>query len=41
MMNYTESYIRARINKLSTKSEENAKLIKKWERILRKVEANG
>lgn len=35
-MIYTELYIRNRLSKLATNPTENAKLIKKWERILRK-----
>lgn len=35
---YTKSYIEVRIAKLQNKPVENAKLIKKWQRLLRKAE---
>lgn len=38
-MKYSKSYIEMRIRKLETNPVENAKLIKKWQRILRKAEA--
>ena len=38
-MKYSKSYIEQRIAKLKTNPVENANLIKKWERILRKAEA--
>ena len=38
-MKYSKSYIENRIAKLKNSPVENAKLIKKWERMLRKVEA--
>ena len=38
-MGYTEGYVEARIKKLKTNAVENANLIRKWERILRKEEA--
>jgi hypothetical protein len=37
-MKYSKSYIEQRIAKLKTNPVENARLIKKWERILRKAE---
>ncbi len=40
-MRYTINYIEARIRRLETNPVENAKLIKKWKRILRKAEANA
>ena len=40
-MKYSKSYIESRIAKLSTNPVENAKLINKWKRILRKAESNG
>ena len=36
-MRYTKEYIKIRIYKLKTNTVENAKLIKKWERHLRRV----
>lgn len=36
-MRYTESYIRMRIAKLESNPVENARLIAKWKRALRKV----
>ena len=36
-MKYTKSYIEMRIEKLKNNPVENAKLIKKWERMLRRV----
>jgi hypothetical protein len=38
-MKLDKSYIELRLAKLRNKSVENAKLIKKWERYLRRVEA--
>ena len=38
-MGYTKGYVEARIKKLKTNAVENANLIRKWERILRKDEA--
>lgn len=38
-MKYSKSYIEQRIAKLKTNPVENAKIIKKWERMLRKAEA--
>ena len=38
-MKYTKSYIESRIAKLSANPVENAKLINKWKRMLRRVEA--
>lgn len=38
-MKYTKSYIEQRIAKLKTNPVENANLIKKWERLLRRAEA--
>ena len=35
----SKEYIEGRLRKLRMKPEENAKLIKKWERKLRKVES--
>ena len=37
-MKYTKSYIEMRIRKLEGNPVENAKLIKKWQRMLRRVE---
>lgn len=37
IMKYTKSYIEMRIEKLKGNPVENAKLIKKWERMLRRV----
>ena len=37
-MKYTKSYIEIRIAKLKSNPVENANLIKKWERMLRRVE---
>ena len=37
-MKYTKSYIENRIAKLKTNPVENVRLIKKWERMLRKTE---
>ena len=37
-MRYTKSYIENRIAKLNTNPDENANLIRKWERYLRRVE---
>lgn len=37
-MKYTKSYIESRIAKLKANPVENANLIKKWERMLRKTE---
>lgn len=37
-MKYTKSYIEQRISKLKTNPVENANLIKKWERLLRRAE---
>ena len=37
-MKYSKSYIEQRIAKLKTNPVENAKLIKKWERLLRRAE---
>ena len=37
MMKYTKSYIEMRIEKLKGNPVENAKLIKKWERMLRRT----
>ena len=39
-MKYSKSYIEMRIRKLETNPVENAKLINKWKRILRKAESN-
>ena len=39
MINRNELYIKNRIAKLRRKPVENAKIIKKWERIMRKLEA--
>ena len=36
-MKYTKSYIEMRIEKLKGNPVENAKLIKKWERMLRRT----
>lgn len=36
-MSYTELYIRNRLAKLAAKPVENMRLIKKWERKLRKI----
>ena len=38
-MKYSKSYIEQRIRKLETNPVENAKLIKKWQRMFRKAEA--
>ena len=38
-MRYTKSYIESRIAKLSTNPVENARLINKWKRMLRRAEA--
>ena len=38
-MKYSKSYIENRIAKLKGNPVENANLIKKWERLLRRVEA--
>lgn len=40
-MKYSKSYIEMRIRKLEANPVENAKLINKWKRMLRKVESNG
>lgn len=40
MARYTKSYIEMRIAKLQSKPVENANLIRKWQRMLRKVNAN-
>lgn len=37
-MKYTKSYIEMRIDKLKSNPVENAKLICKWERMLRRVQ---
>ncbi len=37
-MKYSKSYIESRIAKLKNNPVENARLIKKWERMLRKAE---
>lgn len=37
-MKYTKSYIEMRIDKLKSNPVENAKLIRKWERMLRRVQ---
>ena len=37
-MKYSKSYIEQRIAKLKTNPVENANLIRKWERMLRRVE---
>lgn len=37
-MKYSKSYIEQRIAKLKTNPVENANLIKKWERLLRRAE---
>ena len=37
-MKYSKSYIEQRIAKLKTNPVENANLIKKWERLLRRTE---
>ena len=37
-MKYSKSYIETRISKLEAKPIENAKLIKKWKRLLRRAE---
>jgi hypothetical protein len=37
-MKYSKSYIENRINKLKQNPVENANLIKKWERMLRKAD---
>ena len=39
MINRNELYIKNRIAKLRRKPVENEKIIKKWERIMRKLEA--
>jgi hypothetical protein len=39
IMGYTKGYVEGRIKKLKTNAVENANLIRKWERILRKEEA--
>ena len=36
-MKYTKSYIEQRIAKLETNSVENANLIRKWKRLLRRA----
>ena len=38
-MKYSKSYIEMRIAKLKTNPVENANIIKKWERMLRRVSA--
>lgn len=38
-MKYTKTYVENRIARLKGKPVENAKLIKKWERLLRRIEA--
>lgn len=40
MARYTKSYIEMRIVKLQSKPVENASLIRKWQRMLRKADAN-
>lgn len=37
-MKYTKSYIEMRIDKLKNNPVENAKLIRKWERMLRRAQ---
>lgn len=37
-MTYSKDYIKNRIRRLKTNALENAKIIKKWERKLRKLE---
>ena len=37
-MGYTKTYVEARIKKLSANQVENARIINKWKRILRKLE---
>ena len=37
-MRYTKSYIEMRIDKLKSNPVENANLIRKWERMLRRVQ---
>ena len=37
-MKYSKSYIEQRIAKLKTNPVENANIIKKWERLLRRAE---
>ena len=37
-MKYSKSYIEMRIRKLESNPVENANIIKKWKRMLRKVE---
>lgn len=39
-MKYSKSYIECRISKLSNKPVENAKIINKWKRLLRRIENN-
>ena len=38
-MKYSKNYIEMRIAKLKTNPVENANIIRKWERMLRKAEA--
>jgi hypothetical protein len=38
-MNYTKSYIENRIRKLEMNPVQNANIIRKWKRILRKAES--
>lgn len=38
-MRYTENEIKVRLARLKTNPVENAKLIKKWERMLRRCDA--
>lgn len=38
-MSYTKGYVEARIKKLKANPVENANIIRKWERILRKEQA--
>lgn len=40
-MKYTKGYVEARIKKLKTNAVENANIIRKWERILRKEQAEA
>ena len=39
-MRYTKSYIEMRIKSLERNPVENANLIRKWKRLLRRAEAN-
>lgn len=41
MSNYSKSYIELHIAKLETNPVENSNLIRKWKRLLRKIDKEG